>query len=47
LLFGGAGLVLGPVTFAVALALVDIWRLRTEAGRPAEAPVQTVDPRAA
>jgi predicted PurR-regulated permease PerM len=34
--FGAAGMVLGPVIFALAVALIDIWRIRTAAGRPAE-----------
>jgi predicted PurR-regulated permease PerM len=38
--FGAAGLVLGPVTLALALALVDIWRRRTAGGRSAEEEVQ-------
>ena len=47
LLFGGSGLILGPVTFAVALALVDIWERRTVRGRTAERPLQQSDRRAA
>jgi len=38
--FGAAGLILGPVTLAVTLALLDIWRLRSSDGRPAEIPLQ-------
>jgi predicted PurR-regulated permease PerM len=38
--FGAAGLVLGPVILALALALVDIWRRRTAGGRSAEEEVQ-------
>ena len=34
--FGASGLILGPVTLAVTLALVDIWRRRTAEGRAAE-----------
>ena len=34
--FGSAGLVLGPVTLAVTVALVEIWRRRTAGGRAAE-----------
>ena len=37
--FGASGLILGPVTLAVTLALMDIWRRRTAGGRPAEAGV--------
>jgi predicted PurR-regulated permease PerM len=32
-LFGSAGLILGPVTLAVAVALADLWRRRTTNGR--------------
>jgi predicted PurR-regulated permease PerM len=35
-LFGAAGVILGPVTLAVADALIDLWRRRTAAGRTAE-----------
>jgi predicted PurR-regulated permease PerM len=35
-LFGSAGVVLGPVTLAVTVALVEIWRRRTAGGRAAE-----------
>jgi len=35
--FGAAGVVLGPVVFAVTDALLDVWRRRT-AGGPARAP---------
>jgi predicted PurR-regulated permease PerM len=35
-LFGSAGVVLGPVTLAVTVALVEIWRRRTAGGRTAE-----------
>jgi len=38
--FGAAGVILGPVIFAVTLALVDIWRWRTSGGRSAERPVE-------
>lgn len=34
--FGSSGLILGPITLSVAIALVDIWRLRTAEGRAAE-----------
>lgn len=36
LVFGAVGLILGPLLFALAVALLDIWRLRTADGRPAE-----------
>jgi predicted PurR-regulated permease PerM len=39
-LFGASGIILGPVSFALTLALVDIWRRRTAGGRAAEASVQ-------
>lgn len=35
-LFGTAGLVLGPVVLALTDAILEIWRRRTAAGRPAE-----------
>jgi predicted PurR-regulated permease PerM len=38
LLFGAAGLILGPVVFAVAEALIEIWRRRTLHGQSAERP---------
>jgi predicted PurR-regulated permease PerM len=38
LLFGASGLVIGPVVLAVTLAVVDIWRDRTAAGRAADTP---------
>jgi predicted PurR-regulated permease PerM len=34
-LFGSAGLVLGPVTLAITVALVEVWRRRTAGGRAA------------
>lgn len=34
--FGVAGVILGPIAFAMAVALIDIWRIRTADGRPAE-----------
>jgi predicted PurR-regulated permease PerM len=34
--FGAAGVILGPVVFAVALGLIDVWRRRTAHGRAAE-----------
>jgi predicted PurR-regulated permease PerM len=36
LLFGSAGVILGPVTLAVTLALIEIWHRRTVGGRTAE-----------
>ena len=35
-LFGASGLILGPVTLAVTVALLDVWRRRTSGGRAAE-----------
>lgn len=37
LLFGTSGLILGPVTLAVTVALFDVWRRRTAEGRAADA----------
>jgi predicted PurR-regulated permease PerM len=34
--FGVAGIILGPLAFAMAVALIEIWRIRTAYGRPAE-----------
>ena len=34
--FGASGLVLGPVVFAVTLALIDIWKMRTEDDQSAD-----------
>jgi predicted PurR-regulated permease PerM len=39
-LFGGSGLILGPVVLAITMALIDIWRLRTAGGRAAEESVK-------
>lgn len=36
--FGAVGIVLGPTTFAVTMALIEIWRRRTEYSRTAETP---------
>ena len=36
MLFGAAGLILGPLALALLLALTDVWRRRTVAGQPAE-----------
>jgi predicted PurR-regulated permease PerM len=36
LLWGSAGVILGPVALAVTVALVDIWRRRIVGGRAAE-----------
>jgi len=41
-LFGAAGLILGPVTLAVADALIDVWRRRTADGRTADARLPNV-----
>ncbi len=38
IVFGPAGLILGPVVFAVAEALIEIWRRRTLNGQGAECP---------
>jgi predicted PurR-regulated permease PerM len=38
-LFGSAGVVLGPVTLAITVALVQLWRRRTVGGRTAESGV--------
>jgi predicted PurR-regulated permease PerM len=35
-LFGGSGLILGPVALALTVALVDVWRRRTAGGRAAD-----------
>jgi predicted PurR-regulated permease PerM len=40
ILFGAAGLILGPVMLAVAVALVNIWQRRTVKGRTAEAGIE-------
>jgi predicted PurR-regulated permease PerM len=40
-LYGAAGIILGPITLAVAVALIDIWRARTANGSPAEIPAET------
>jgi predicted PurR-regulated permease PerM len=39
ILFGAAGLILGPVLLAVAVALVEVWQRRTVKGRTAESGV--------
>jgi predicted PurR-regulated permease PerM len=36
MLFGAAGLVLGPVAVVVTQALIEVWRQRTSGGRAAE-----------
>src|SRR5262249_3519645 len=38
--FGASGVILGPVTLAVAIVLVDIWRTRISWGGVAEEPVE-------
>jgi predicted PurR-regulated permease PerM len=35
-LFGPAGIILGPMALAVAIALIDVWWHRTEHGHAAE-----------
>jgi predicted PurR-regulated permease PerM len=42
ILLGASGIVLGPVILVITLALVDVWRRRTIAGRPAEARGESV-----
>jgi len=44
MLFGTAGLILGPMALALALAVIDIWRERTAHGRAADAPPQDPPP---
>jgi predicted PurR-regulated permease PerM len=39
--FGAAGVVLGPVVLAITVALIEIWRRRTEHGRAAEHAVKS------
>ncbi len=39
--FGAVGVILGPVVFAVALGLIDVWRRRTAHGRTAESGVHS------
>jgi predicted PurR-regulated permease PerM len=39
--FGAAGVVLGPVVLAVTVALIEIWRRRTAHGRAAEHAVES------
>ncbi|HYP06317.1 MAG TPA: AI-2E family transporter [Bryobacteraceae bacterium] len=41
-LFGPAGLILGPMSLAIAIALMDVWWLRTEGGQAAEKEVADV-----
>jgi predicted PurR-regulated permease PerM len=40
LVIGASGIILGPVLLAVTVTLLDVWRARTVAGRPAEVPSQ-------
>jgi predicted PurR-regulated permease PerM len=42
-LFGPAGLILGPLTLAIAIALMDVWWHRTEGGQAAEEEVSQDD----
>jgi predicted PurR-regulated permease PerM len=35
-LFGGTGIILGPVVVSLTFFLLEVWRTRTAAGRPAE-----------
>jgi predicted PurR-regulated permease PerM len=39
--FGAAGVILGPVVFAVTLGLIDVWRRRTAHGRTADSGVHS------
>lgn len=41
-LFGPAGLILGPMSLAIAIALMDVWWHRTEGGQAAEQEVAEV-----
>jgi predicted PurR-regulated permease PerM len=41
--FGASGVILGPVAVAVMGALVEVWRVRTAAGRAADVPGATRD----
>ncbi len=40
-LFGPAGLILGPMAIAIAIALFDVWFRRTEHGQAAESAIST------
>ena len=42
-LFGPAGLILGPLTLAITIALLDVWWERTAAGRAAEETMANAD----
>jgi predicted PurR-regulated permease PerM len=43
-LFGPAGLIMGPMVLAIAIALLDVWWDRTERGQAAESAVsETAD----
>jgi predicted PurR-regulated permease PerM len=42
--FGAAGLVLGPVVLAIAVALLDIWRRRLAIGGAEEGPTGIIAP---
>jgi predicted PurR-regulated permease PerM len=46
-LFGPAGLILGPMTLAITMALIDVWWERTTEGRAAEEAVTDTDSAAA
>jgi len=43
--FGAAGVVLGPVVLAITVALIEIWRRRTAHGRAAEHAVESASAR--
>jgi predicted PurR-regulated permease PerM len=36
IVFGGSGLILGPVVLAVTVALIEVWRQRTRGGHTVE-----------
>jgi predicted PurR-regulated permease PerM len=38
--FGASGLILGPVTLAVTVALLNVWRRRTAGGQPTDVIVE-------
>jgi len=44
-LFGAAGIILGPVILALTNAILEIWRRRTAHGRPAEAGATSTGPK--
>ena len=46
MLFGGSGLILGPLIFALTLALLEVWRQRTAEGGTAEDTLDKTNPAA-